>query len=289
MNVNDLEVFDQVVSHRGISNAARLMPNRVSVSAVNKAMARLEAEIGQQLFERVPFRVTARGEQLFGFVHPFFVALANFLANEHPLLLRVAASEVVLNRYLPDIILLLEQHGKAAKVRTRTTGQSQMHAWLREGVADLVIAPPISSTGLDLESCELVKLPLALVVSKRSACVTAQDLWSKPLSEPLIVAGGSETVADEFATGLKLLRIAWEVTVDASSLNAVVAMVAEGRGIGLVVDEPSLTERKNIRVIRLPDFPLVPIAATWHRTGHPCVPLLVKVLQERAARYWPAP
>jgi DNA-binding transcriptional LysR family regulator len=288
MNVNDLEVFDQVVIHRGMANAARLMPHRVTESAVNKAIARLETVLGEMLFDRVPFRVTSRGEALFGFVHPFFAALAHFLAGDQRLVLRVAASDVVFNHYLDDIVMLLEQRGTSTKVRLRTGHQSQMHAWLRDGQADLVITPPIKPCGPDLESCELIKLPLLLAVPKKSAFITAEDVWKRMASEPLIVAGTSETIAEHFAIGLKMQGIAWDVAVDASSLNVVVAMVAAGRGIGLIVDEPSLAHRKEIRAIRLPDtFPAVPIAATWHRDATPCVPLLVKVLKERAARTWP--
>ncbi len=288
MNVNDLDTFNQVVLHRGITRASRHMPQRVTASAVNKAMARLEAAVGEPLFDRAPFRLRPRGEQLSGLVHPFFTALEQFLATNGRIRLHIAASEVVLNTYLADIIVLLERRCQATQLRLRSASQSQMHAWLRDGSVDLVIAPPASPRDPNLQTRPLARVPLALVVPKRGALKTARDLWSGPQpNEPLIVPGGSETITEQFARGLKARRITWDVGVDASSLHAVTSMVAEGRGVGLVVAEPSLTQRKPLHMIPLPDFPLVEVAATWHRTAHAGVTLLVDVLHERAAQNWP--
>ena len=64
-------------------------------------MLLLEQDLGKKLFERIPFRLTREGEELFAFVNPFFSNLDNVAASlrkQAEPQLRIGASEIVLLR-----------------------------------------------------------------------------------------------------------------------------------------------------------------------------------------------
>jgi DNA-binding transcriptional LysR family regulator len=72
MNVHHLELFYYVVRYRGISAAVRKIPYGIQQPAVSGQMRQLEDDVGKELFERSPFRLTPAGEKLFGYVRLFF-------------------------------------------------------------------------------------------------------------------------------------------------------------------------------------------------------------------------
>jgi DNA-binding transcriptional LysR family regulator len=107
MNVHHLELFYYVAKHGGISSAVRQMPYGIQQPAVSAQMGRLEEDLGVQLFERQPFRLTEAGRELMDFVEPFFENIEvtkERLRKAASPQLRIGASEVVLQSYLPPVL-----------------------------------------------------------------------------------------------------------------------------------------------------------------------------------------
>lgn len=78
IQLHRFEGFYWVAKVGGYARAARAFPYPITQPAVHQQVSKLEAELGQELFERVgkdKMRLTAAGERLFRFVAPFFEGL----------------------------------------------------------------------------------------------------------------------------------------------------------------------------------------------------------------------
>ena len=140
MNIHHLELFYYVARHGGISRAVRNMPYGIQQPAVSSQILLLEQGLGTKLFERQPFRLTREGEELFGFVRPFFENLgpvAERLRKQAAPSLRIGASEIVLRHHLPAVIQQLKQDHPELRLALRSGFQPE----LEEALTKREIAP----------------------------------------------------------------------------------------------------------------------------------------------------
>ena len=107
MNIHHLELFYFVAKHGGIAAAVRNIPYGIQQPAVSGQIAKLEESLGTKLFHRRPFALSPIGAELFEFIRPFFenidVVAGRVRQNSSPQL-RIAAPEIVLHDYLPQIL-----------------------------------------------------------------------------------------------------------------------------------------------------------------------------------------
>src|SRR5262245_19420231 len=112
MNIHHLELFYYVARHGGVSAAARKTPYGIQQPAISAQVLRLEQDLGQTLFHRRPFRLTAAGQELFAFIEPFFSGLATVgrrLRGGEDVHLSIGAQELILRDYLPAILRALRE------------------------------------------------------------------------------------------------------------------------------------------------------------------------------------
>jgi DNA-binding transcriptional LysR family regulator len=112
MNIHHLELFYYVARHRGISEAVRKMPYGIQQPAISAQMLRLEDDLGTTLFQRKPFKLLPPGEKLYAFIEPFFAnveRVSDEIRGETVPVLRIGASELVLNEYLPAVLNRLRE------------------------------------------------------------------------------------------------------------------------------------------------------------------------------------
>ena len=131
MNVHHLELFYYVARFGGISRAVRRMPYGIQQPAVSSQMLLLEQDLGKKLFERIPFRLTQEGEELFAYVNPFFSILENVAASLRKQAvpqLRLGASEIVLRNHLPHLLIRLQANHPGLRITLRSGLQAQMEA-----------------------------------------------------------------------------------------------------------------------------------------------------------------
>lgn len=253
----------------------------------------LEEQLGVKLFERQPFRLTVEGRELFEFARPFFEgieAMERRLQRKQAPVFRIAASELVLRDYLPAVMEELKAQHPELRFRLRSGLQADMERWLADGEIDLVITTLEGRPRAGLKALTLTQLPLVLLVPERSACRKAGDLWAdETLREPLICLPPGECIARAFQRGLRQLKIDWPTAIEASSTGLVTQYVANGYGIGVTVNLPLLVEVPGVRVLALPGFDEVEIAALW---CHPVSELHKEVreaITRRARQLFPAP
>lgn len=291
MNLHHLELFYYVASHGGISRAVRHIPYGIQQPAVSGQILLLEQDLGTKLFDRQPFRLTAAGQELFDFARPFFdraESVAARLRGRQAPKLRIAASELILRDYLPAIIQEVREQYPELCFALRSGHQSAMEDWLQEGQIDFAISPLDRRPQAGLKWLPIVKLRLVLLVRKSSRLKTAGELWALDrIEEPLICLPASESICRTFQKGLQQLKVDWLTSIEASSTELVTQYVANGYGIGVSIDLPDLVKHPKVRVLPLPGFDTVEIAALWRPPLTPLQEKLRAVVQSRAEQLWP--
>src|SRR5687768_15845389 len=140
VNIHHLELFYYVAKYGGISDAVRNMPYGIQQPAVSGQIIRLEEFLGATLFTRRPFALTPVGEELYGFIKPFFGDLGRVtekLCGGASQQLRIGASETVLHDHLPAILLNVRKQFPGLKLSLRQGYQPQLEPWLQNQDIDL--------------------------------------------------------------------------------------------------------------------------------------------------------
>ena len=291
MNIHHLELFYYVARHGGISRAVRNMPYGIQQPAVSSQILLLEQDVGARLFERQPFKLTREGEELFEFVRPFFdnlVPVAERLRKESAPQLRIGASELVLCDYLPAVVEQLRAREPRLRLGLRSGFQVEVEKWLLDREIDLAVVPLENRPPARLRCLRLLRLPLVLLVHKKSKIKSADQLWSQgQIDEPLICLPQSESMSRNFRKGLRERKVDWPQSIEASSMSLVTRYVANGYGIGLNVDAAEVVRHLQVRVLPLPGFEPVEVVALWHGEPSPLVRLLLEEAQRLVARNWP--
>jgi DNA-binding transcriptional LysR family regulator len=291
MNIHHLELFYYVARHGGISRAVRNMPYGIQQPAVSSQILLLEEDLGVKLFVRSPFKLTPAGEQLFVFVEPFFGnvdAIGQRLRQQSAPLLRIAASELVLRDYLPVVVEQLRRHEPRLRLGLRSGFQSDMERWLLDREIDVAVTPLDAKPPARLRCLSLLRLPLVLLVHRKSRIKSAAELWAQgQIETPLICLPQTEAMSRIFRQGLQQRQVDWPQSIEASSMDLVTRYVANNYGIGLSVHALEVVRHPNVRVLPLDDFPAVEIAALWHGEPSPLIRALLEEIQRYVAKQWP--
>jgi len=291
MNIHHLELFYYVAKHGGISAAVRHMPYGIQQPAVSSQILLLEEDLGVKLFERQPFKLTSTGVELLAFVQPFFDNLepmAAKLRQGSAPQLRIGAPEAILRDHLPAVIQRVKQQHPELRLSMRSGLQLQLEGWVRDREIDLAVLPLYRRLPKPLRSLLLLRLPLVLLVPKKSKRKSAAELWAagRPV-EPLISLPDSDTLGQLFQSGLKKLDVTWPVSVEASSLGLILQYVANGDGVGVSIGVPDLVQHPQVRVLPLEGFDRLELSAVWQGEPTPVLQALVDEMQRYAAHFFP--
>ncbi len=292
LNPHHLELFYYVARYGGISRAVRQMPYGIQQPGLSGQMLRLEEQLGTKLFSRTPFALTPEGEELYAFVRPFFDnldAVERRLRSGLAPQLRLGAAEPVLRDHLPAVLRELRRAHPTLRLQLRSGYQPQLESWLLEREIDLAVTALDTRPAAGVRRLSLARLPLVLLVPRRSPLRSAAALWARPsLDEPLICSADTETISRHFQRGLTRLRRAWTPSIVASSLETVAQFVADGYGLGVGLGGTSL--HRGVRALPLDGFPVVEIVALWLGRPPPLVSTALDAMRTYAANRWsPAP
>lgn len=264
LNVHHLELFFHVARHGGIVAACRQMPYGIQQPAVSAQVARLEKELGVRLFDRRPFRLTAPGQTLYDFIAPFFGRLEEIeetIRGSSRQTLRLAGLTEVMRGHVPKLLGSLRKRFPELKVTLHEIEQRGAEKLIEMGGADVAVTVLESKLPAGFRSVTFAELPLCLLVptgERRSAAalLRAADL-------PLISLPPQEMLPKLFQAELTRRRLAWPVSLEASSQDLVAIYVGNGLGAGLGVVTPELKGLKSLRVLPLEGFPPLPVGAFW--------------------------
>jgi len=286
MNIHHLELFYYVARYGGISEGVRNIPYGLQQPAMSGQIIQLEESLGVTLFQRRPFALTPPGEELYQFIKPFFdhlQTMADKLRGGVSQHIRIGASEVVLRDYLPGLLQAMQKKFPKLKLTLREGYQPQLEAWLVKQEIDVAMTlldgkPPSGANPL-----ALFKLPLVLVVAKKSKLKSADELWERDrIEETLISLPTNESIYKSFQQGLAKRRVDWFTGIEVSTVDLVETYVANGYGIGLSVALPRAKHRPQIRLLPLDDFSPVTFGVLWQGKLSPITQAFLTTVQQAA-------
>ncbi len=291
MNIHHLELFYYVARHGGISAAVRHMPYGIQQPAVSSQILLLEQDLGVKLFERSPFKLTPAGVELDSFVRPFFENLgpvAIRLRTQLAPQLRIGASELVLRDHLPAVIQRMKQSHPGLRLALRSGFQPELETCLHEREIDVAVIPLRGRLPAHIRSQRLLRLPLVLLVHKKSKIKSAAALLAqKRPAELLICLPPTESISQLFQNGLRKLGVSWPLAIEASSMELITQYVANGDGVGVNIFMPDVVRHPQVRVLPLDGFAGIELAAMWHGEPTPLIRTFLQESRRYIAQHWP--
>lgn len=287
MNVHHLELFYYVAKCEGIVAACREIPYGIQQPAVSAQVASLERELGVQLFERRPFRLTPPGKSLYEFVAPFFGRLGEVeevVRGKVSQIVRLAGLSEVMREHVPGLLVHLRKQRPGLKFTLQEIDQRGAERLIGQGEADLAITVLESRLPQGFRSVVLARLPLCLIVPADSPYRQAGAVIKAGMKDEvsLISLPAHEMLPRLFQRELAKRKLIWRTTMETSSQDLVGIYVRNGLGVGLAVRMPDLEKDTRLRVLPLPGYPTLPIGAFWRGQLNEITDQLIKALAARS-------
>ncbi len=286
MNIHHLELFYFVARHKGIAGAVRNIPYGIQQPAVSAQVIQLENDLGITLFQRRPFELTPAGEELYAFVQPFFEnlgAVSESIRGGVAQTIRIGASTTVFRDHLPNILGAARKDFPGLHPSLRVGIQPEIEQWLLAAEIDLGITVLDSKPPAELKSEKLLELPMVLMVPTRmKARAAAEILEQDRIAQTLISLPPIEGITRAFQQELARRKIDWPTGIELNSIDLISTYTSNGFGIGLSLALPGKKTPKGIRLLRLEDFPAVPIGALWRGQLPPVGQKIVDLLKQHA-------
>jgi DNA-binding transcriptional LysR family regulator len=243
------------------------MPYGIQQPAISGQISQLEKTLGTKLFHRRPFGLTPVGAKLQSEIEHFFSGLEELPdqirghAKQH---LRLAAPAIIQRDYLPPILGEYKRRYRGFRVTLHDANQATAEELLRKHEIDIAITELEGKPAGFLKSRTLVRLPLVLVVPKRTSFRTIGDFFrDRSPTQKLISLPSDEVISKQFHAGLKKLGLGWSPTIEVSSLQLVDMYTSLGFGVGVSIAIPQARRKSDLRLLGLPKFPPLAVAALW--------------------------
>jgi DNA-binding transcriptional LysR family regulator len=243
------------------------MPYGVQQPAISGQISQLEKTLEIKLFQRRPFGLTPAGSKLFAEIEAFFAGLGELpdqIRGYAKQRLRLAAPTTILWDYLPAILAGYKYRYPDFRLTLHDANQAAAEELLRKHEIDLAITELEGTPAVSINSCTLVRLPLVLVVPKKTKFRSLSDCFRQgaPL-QSLISFRSDEVISKHFHGGLRKLGVAWAPAIEVTSLELIEIYTSLGLGIGVSVAAPGSSGKRGLRLIPLRKFPPLTVAALW--------------------------
>ena len=284
MNVHQLELFYHVARHEGVSRAAQALGKEQPT--LSKQINDLEDRLSVKLYHRRPFKLTEKGAALFAAIEPFFRELPRLETQlKGGDLIRIGASPLALEEHLPAVEREVRRRFPGLRATLREANQPMLAAWVEREEIDLAITLLPREIPAKVFSKLLVELPMALLVSKKSAVKSASELWREgEVNRGLVCLTEDEMLCREFQQTLRRLKVEWRPTIEVGSLRLVERYTEEGYGIGLTALAPGTRPPASLRALALEGFPKLPLGLLWRDNENKLGRAFREELEKRAAR-----
>jgi DNA-binding transcriptional LysR family regulator len=285
------ELFLGVCDAGGLSAASRFGKAGISQPALSGQMMALEKHLGVSLFERRPFRLTPEGIRfreeairLLARMNRLRESLSG--ASARPL--RVAASDVVIRDYLPELLRQMDTASRTRLVLTEAPSQD-LPGLVRDDEADIavgVLSRHARTGGSPLVEI-IASLPLIVMIppSHRSTVKQWADLLRllRQKEQPgLITLPQSNLLTGHIHSSLRKSGVEWHPTLEVSSLSHVSKYVELDFGFGFEIKAPHTdTMGKKLAIMEVPTQRIAAFKlGVWHRERlDPLAVRLIKLIR----------
>jgi len=255
MNISQLEVLLTVAEQGNFSASALALD--ISQSAVSRAIASLEAELGVPLLLRGRFgaRPTIVGERVI-FHARKMIKLRESIDYEvnlekglHGGRIRVASFRSAATHLLPAAIAKFSQQFPDVEVEIREDEPIAVEQALRDGQADIGLLPLPRSE--EFETWEIARDEYVVLLPKSVGVVPQHMTWGQLSTYSFILFNYAEctsAVRDHWAEWGQTLNVAYIVKED----STIVSMVAQGLGAAILPRLAALPIPAEVQVRSLP-------------------------------------
>lgn len=287
MTTDIYTIFVKVCRTSNFSRAAEEL--FLSQPAVSQAIAQLESQLGQVLFERLPrgVRLTSEGELFF---HKVSQGLQLIRQAEKELSdvkelragrLRLGVSPIVARYRLPEILKKYRKEYSGINVRILSGTTKDLSDHLRNGLVDLVIGfkPDILQ---EIEFQKLLDIQDVFVANKQvSKGITAPLSYEDLSKQPLIMLDQRSETRRKLDDHFRQQGIKLKPEIELADYDLLLAFAKQGLGLASVLKQFQTDE--TIVEIKL-EKPL-PVRALgyYYRKGQPLSPsttAFIQLLQE---------
>lgn len=178
--------------------------------------------------------------------------------------LRIAAAEVVQRDYLPELFGRMRRRVKGFHFTLTHGRQQEIEALLTAQEIDIGFGTLMEKATANIESRELLRLPMALLVPRQSGITVAAQIFEKDrINLPLVALEARDVISRTFQAALRQRGLEWLPSLEVGSLDLVLRYVMEGFGAGLVLNHPRFELPAEVQVLTLDDFPPLCFGALW--------------------------
>jgi DNA-binding transcriptional LysR family regulator len=272
MNIFQLETLIAVAEKGNFSNAALSL--EVSQSAVSRAIASLEKELGVPLLLRGRFgaRPSLVGERIIAYARKmvqireridYEIYLEKGLEGGR---IRIASFRSAATHLLPPVIARFSEQFPQVSLEITEDDPSGVEQALREGLVDIGLLPLPRSEEFD--TWEIARDEYVVLLPKSIGSLPTQLTWEDLSTFSFILFNYAEctsAVRDHWAQWEQSLRVAYVVKED----STIVSMVAQGLGAAILPRLAAIPIPEEVQVKKLP-VPLERVigAAIWGNALH---------------------
>jgi DNA-binding transcriptional LysR family regulator len=256
MNVDQVRAFLAVVDRGSFSAAALQL--ELSQSAVSRAIAALEAELGVVLLTRGRFgaRPTSLGERMVPHAEQFLQArdqmehLAHLERRLQGGQVRIASFRSAATHLLPPLIVQFYQRFPQVEVTLTEADPTGVEQALREGLVDIGLVPlPRSADNLD--TWEITRDEFVVLLPPTRQPVPPTLTWSDLVRQSFILYNYAEctsAVRNHWARWGQRLKVGYEIKED----STIVSMVSQGLGAAILPRFAAMPIPAGVQVRSLP-------------------------------------
>ena len=285
MNIYQLEILAAIAEHQSFSEAALALD--ISQSAVSRAIASLESELGVPLLTRGRFgaRLTQVGERIMGHAVQMLdlreqieyeVNLEKGLYGGR---LRVAAFRSAATHLLPPIIAKFCHRFPRVEVLISEDDPAGVEQALRDGQVDVGLVPLPRSE--DFETWEIARDEYVVLLSESVGKLPLELSWQELSSHGFILFNYAEcttAVRCHWERWGHHLRVAHELRED----STIVSMVAQGLGAAILPRLAALPipPRVQVRSLPVPLQRVIGVATLANTPRSPAVNVFLDMVQQ---------
>lgn len=256
MNLKDLEYFQQVVTDRNFTEAARAY--KVSQPTVTYAIKRLEEELGTKLIIRNQAHhsliITEAGKILSAHIKKMMKEL-NIARTEIARLadkkIKCGLPPIIGNYYFPKLSVRLLEQGFMKSIDIINGGSRDLYQLLKTGQIDTAILGSTQAiSDKELTSRLLVEKPFMIVVSPNHPLAKRESIaFSELKNEPFVLFNEHFVHSSGFHTLIEQTDFEPNIIYENSDLNILKGMIHEQIGIGFLVE---LAVHENDDLVSIP-------------------------------------
>lgn len=292
MEVHQLRYFAKVAELGHFTHAA--VACHVSQPSLSQAIAKLERELGQPLFQRLgrSVRLTEAGKQFQSRVMQILTQLdaAKASVTDAPDAGRVvvAAIPTVAPYLLPAVLTAFEKECPQAQVEVVEETTANVLKLAAEGELDLaVLALPVHQSGLHVEPLLTEEL-LAVLPADHPLAAKAKVTMKELANERFVLLNEAHCLTGAALSFCTRRKVAPLTTAKVQQLTTVLELVRLGHGVSLIPEMAARADTSKHRVYRpiAGEKPTRTLAIAWteHRYQTKLVKRFAEVLRTAGER-----